>query len=235
MGVHNIDGRRDRRMAKEKKSKEYLSIHRELNRLRTAKRSHELVELPKPVRKGWKRFFVLRPDIEKSREADFFKGLLKLVNTTVYSRNQEFMAKDWKTKKIKPIPQGIHKILPKVYNALTPKQKSYFHEANEVHNKKLYLYYAIEEAWRFVYKVEPHYVTHSFVLYPEVESQYARLNNKINSELLWSKIFKAMSKQYNGGRDYIDIKTWMIEKSIDAETRKTLIECDDYFIDEIES
>ena len=58
-----------------------------------------MIPLDKPYQKGFVRFFVVRDDVKQSKDGDFFEGILKKINTYMYSDNRKFLKK--KEKKVR--------------------------------------------------------------------------------------------------------------------------------------
>lgn len=135
--MKEIDKRRQRKMDKALEERDLLRLWRKQQKLWDGSKSCNVVELDKPIRKGWFRFFVLRPDIARSPDAKILKPLLQLVNNTIHSRDGSFMQKPWNGKVKKPIVQSIsyvrHDEWNKVEKTLTIKQKSMFDKVYHQH------------------------------------------------------------------------------------------------------
>lgn len=229
--MKEIDRTRQRRIDKAKAEKELISTYRRYMRLMKAKRSMRLVELEKPVRSGYKRYFVLREDVAKSREAHIYRGLLKYVQHTIYSRDKKFLYKDYKTKKMLPmqhLPMAIdHKTWNKILaeGLLTPRQKGMFvqtwKQTNPKNPKVGYYQWVFQKDWVFTSKTEPHYKTHSLLLDPQLESEMMEVTNKIERNNLWPKIDKVLGvSSYRGWNRHHKIT--LIEKHFAAEARNIL-------------
>jgi hypothetical protein len=209
--------------------KELISIWKKKNRLMQGKRALNLVELPKPERWGYKRFFVLREDVAKSREAAFFQGILKLIQSTIISRDKKFEYKDYKTKTKKPIMQYVKDIDLRSWNKLiaegklTDKQQSFFERKwkNNPGNKGGYWVYEFKKPWVFELRKQPHYITHRILLDPKLESELTELENRIDRQNLLPKISKIMGWKY-GWRDFYDRKKMIIENATDKLLKEEL-------------
>ena len=227
-----MDARRQKRMNKDFQEKKLKSLWDRKCKLDRGKH-YDYVELPKPIRAGYKRFFVLRDDIARStKEAAIYKPLLKWMNTVVRSSNKKFMVKQWRRKNYVPITQGLHVIShsdwnKKVEPTLTLKQKSLFmkvwHPNTARRNGKTInapggeWKYIFTKPWVFVYKIEPYYHTHRILVNPQIESELKEIWNKIDTNNLWPKLYKQW-----GGRTYFDYdweSTWdrIIRKLYDRE------------------
>jgi hypothetical protein len=228
--MKDIDKSRQRR-DKAKAEKDLISTYRRYMRLMRAKRSMRLVELEKPVRSGYKRYFVLREDVAKSREANIYRGLLKYLQNTQYSRDKKFQYKDYKTKKMLPMQHFTKPIDHKTWNKivtdglLTTRQQGMFQQmwkqTNPKNPKVGYWQWVFQKEWVFAQKVEPHYKTHSLLLDPQLESEITKVSNKIERNNLWPKIDKILGRSSYGGwnRHY---KIMLIEKHFATEARNIL-------------
>lgn len=71
-------GRRRKRDALKQRDRQLLQYNRKRKELWLAWRNRGYTELTPPVMKGYIRCFVLREDVARSRDGDFFRELLKL-------------------------------------------------------------------------------------------------------------------------------------------------------------
>jgi hypothetical protein len=218
------------RMDKFENEKELISIWKKKWRLMQGKRALNWVELPKPERWGYKRFFVLREDVAKSREANFYAGILKLIQNTVLSRDKKFEYKDYKTKTKKPIMQYVKDIDLREWNKLiaagklTDKQQSFFERKwkNNPGNRGGYWTFEFKKPWVFEMKRQPHYITHRILIDPKLESELTELSNRIERQNLTPKISKIMGWKY-GWKDFYDRKKMIIENETDKLLKEELV------------
>src|SRR5574343_1113046 len=164
---------RDRsyRLQKNKEEKEIIALWRKKIRLLASRRNMNKVELEKPIRWGYKKFFTLREDIARSPDAKVYLGILPYVQNTIYCRRKDFTQKSYKTKKMVEMEHSLNSISHKKWNeiesTLTPKQKSlfekYWHQNKYAKNAGEWKYRLIK-TWMFVPKIEPHYKTHELIL-----------------------------------------------------------------------
>lgn len=226
--MKDVGKRRQKKFDKFENEKELISLWKKQARLMKGKRSLNWIELPKPERWGYKRFFVLREDIAKSREAEFYKGILKLVQNTVLCRDKKFEAKDYETKTRKPIIQHIASIGHSDWNKLdaegklTNKQKMMFTQVWKTNKggRGGYWVFEFNKPWMFVTKIQPHYITHRILINPQLESEIRELENKIERNNLWPKIGKL--KGWRSYRGYMAEKNDLIEKETDKMFKKEL-------------
>ena len=229
-----MDSRRQKRMNKDESEKKLVALWNKRTRLREGQH-YEWVQLPKPVRAGYERFFVLRDDIVRSPDVSVYRPLLQWVNTTVTSRNKDFMYKDWKTKKKKPIEQSIKSIshtdwIKKVEPTLTVKQKSMFlpvwhHNTTRRNGKTVmapggYWTYEFQKSWVFVYKIQPYFHTHAVIINPQIESELKEIYNRIETHHLWPKFIKIFGWDDNRDWDWESARQRIISRIIDKESNQ---------------
>lgn len=224
--------RRQRRLDKESEENHLISTYRRYMRLIKAKRSMRLVELEKPVRAGYKKYFVLREDVAKSREANIYRSLLKHIQHVVYSRDKKFLYKDYKTKKMLPMAHTTKPIVHRDWNKLlaesgiTTRQQAMFlqvwKQTNPKNPKQGYYQWVFQKEWVFAEKIEPHYKTHSLLLDPQLESELKEVENQIERNNLWPKIDKVLgrSNSYHGYSRHH--KNMLIEKYFTEQARNIL-------------
>lgn len=102
--------RRKRRLLKEDRDKQLLALDRERNRISKDPDYKTTVPLDEPYQKGWKRLFVLRPEIAKSDKAEFYQGILNWVNTVQYHYDKSFK----NSKRVRRWNKYYHAELPKL-------------------------------------------------------------------------------------------------------------------------
>lgn len=243
--MKDITKRRQTRLDKADNEKELLSLWKKKTRLMQGKRALNWVELPKPERSGYKRFFVLRPDVAKSREANFYSYLLNLLQNTVIARDKKFEYKDYKTKTKRPIKQEIKDITHSQWNKLieenklTAKQQLFFERKwKAIGSKSAYLggstqygwVYEFKKPWVFEFKTQPHYLTHRILLDPKLESELTELENRIERQHLTPKISKIMGWRY-GWKDFYDWKRRIIENETDKMLKREIVGFSDRYDD----
>jgi hypothetical protein len=82
--------RRKRRLQTEDRDRQLRRLEKEYKRLRKLKEELPWVPLEKPYQKGWKRLFVLRPDIQKGDKAEFYQQILDYINDVQYHYDESF-------------------------------------------------------------------------------------------------------------------------------------------------
>jgi hypothetical protein len=174
--------RQKKRMQYEDFDKRLLKLKREEDELDELERNLGYEPLIPPVQKGWKRFFVLRDDVAKSKHAEFFENILKKINTYDWSYRRDFRVRKKRYGRYK---YGIKtQQLKRLYESdffkigFTEVEKSYFYEAWELDScRKLVKTFVFSEPWRFVLRVRPNMITKIKRLDPAIESRCAEINS----------------------------------------------------------
>ncbi len=156
--------RRRKRLQKKDQEKHLLLLHREENKVRRQICNLGYEPLIPPVQKGYKRIFVLCDDVQRSKQAAFFAGLLKKINTVQYSDTKAF------TKKKRRRGRKIH--VPREQKLLSIHEWEWgqkkFTEAEAVYFEPVTVWdwsgeprtvYQFREPWRFVLRVVPNLIT----------------------------------------------------------------------------
>ncbi|WP_343687493.1 hypothetical protein [Chryseobacterium gleum] len=160
---------------KYKRSRELWKIRRNL----------PLIPLDKPYQRGFVRFFVVREDVKQSKDGDFFEGILKKINTYMYSDNRKFLKKKRKfgRKIYVEREQKLRYITSYSWNypkwELTDRERQYFEKKEDYCPvRKIFgTYYKFTEPWRFTLRVRPNMITHYKPLDLELEKEYAALDS----------------------------------------------------------
>lgn len=156
--------RRRKRLQKKDQEKHLLLLHREENKLRRQIRNLGYEPLIPPVQKGYKRIFVLRDDVQRSKQAAFFAGLLKKINTVQYSDTKAFTKKKRRRGRKIHVPRELKLLSIHAWEwgqkKLTEAEAVYF-EPVTVWDRagEPRTVYQFREPWRFVLRVVPNLIT----------------------------------------------------------------------------
>lgn len=223
------DHSRATRLGKQKQDKEAIALWRKKIRLMNSKRNMNKVELEKPIRWGYKKFFVLREDVAKGPDAKVYLGVLPYIQNTIYCKRKDFTKKSYKTKKMVEMEHSLNDISHKKFNeiseTLTLKQRSLFVKywyTTKYHSKTIggEWRYRLMKDWMFVPKIDVHYVTHQLILDPLLESELAEIENRIYRDGIWNKIVKhAFGGSYY---DRDDLRKKLIDKYYSDQTHMFL-------------
>lgn len=173
-----------KRTANTAREKQLIRLFKEERTIAKAIRDLPWVLLEQPYQKGWKRNFVLRPDIRRSHQAEFFETLLKKINTTVYSPDKSFSEKKRRKgrKYRQAIEQQLHGFYEHEWNdyrfKLTEAEKQLFYK-KECWDRsgKPYYKYVFSEPWRYVLQIRPHMITHKKMIDEELLSREKQIGN----------------------------------------------------------
>lgn len=177
---------------KYKRSKEVWNIRKNI----------PLVPLENPYQLGFVRFFVVRDDVMRSSDGEFFEELLKKINTYMYSGSRQFLKKKRKfgrriyverEQKLKRI-SSFSWSCPKF--GLTPRERLYFIKKEEYcpFRKRYDTYYEFTEPWRYILRTRPHMITHQKPIDAELEKEQAELDAYLGQH----KIVGILQKKMHG-------------------------------------
>jgi hypothetical protein len=181
------------RSARNKKRAAYEDFDKQLIRLYKEERAllkqffnRGWEPLVPPVQKGWKRLFVLRDDVARSKQADFFEAILRKINTTDYSHRKDFRVRSKRKRGrkmyvvkeqnlLKPDQDHFSKL------AFTASQQQLFHPAwfSNKYQKKPVLRYVFNEPWRFVLRVKPNMIERVRKCEPELERRLQEIGRYV--------------------------------------------------------
>ena len=142
--------RRKKRIQIEDRDKQILKLDRESKLISKDPDYKTEVLLDEPYQKGWKRLFVLRPEVAKSDKAEFYEGILDAISTVQYHYDRSFK---------RPRRKGrwhkyIFKELPRLYG-ISPYQ---WHPNRSKLNEEQRARFIKVEYWsQHYYRWEHHY------------------------------------------------------------------------------
>jgi hypothetical protein len=212
LGSRFKKSRTKKRLVKKDFDKNLIQINKKENLLYKKRKDLPLELLEKPYQQGWVRFFVVREDVKRSNDYEFYETLLNKINTYTFSNTKDF--KKSKRKYRKRIYVDREQFLKKVslteWNCpklgLTLKEKAMFtltHEWN--HTFKRYLiYYRFDESWRYVLKIRPNIITHRQSVDVILEQEISEIKNYIERNNLRHKISK-LTMSYVKYKDYYNL------------------------------
>jgi hypothetical protein len=197
------------RSLRRKKRSQRQSFHKNLLRLYKEERSISrqigslgYEELDPPVQRGWKRYFVLREDVARSKDAKFFQGILDKMNTTEYSWKKDFkVMRKHRGKKIYVVrDQELEKLWPCSFKKkkFTEKEEKYFDlvMTNERVGKHFIWLYRFQEPWRFRLKVEPNMIKRAKIKNFDLERRANEISQYLGRNNLRPKMLKVVHGRY---------------------------------------
>jgi len=201
--------RQKKRMQYEDFDKQLIQLHKEEKKLYLQKRNLGWHELDPPVQKGWVRYFILRDDVARSRQVDFFQSILKKINTNDYSWRKDFKKKKRKRgRKIYVVkPQHLLRPYENQFNKMqfNAAEKQFFREVWELDWKRQPVKrYEFVESWRYVLKIKPYLIDKVRKKDAVLESKMSEIENYLNRNYYKVRLSKVIRGyyQYKYRHDY---------------------------------
>ncbi|CAI8927438.1 hypothetical protein [Chryseobacterium sp. IT-36CA2] len=202
LSVRLISLRSRKRIIRKDVEKQIRKKYKHSKELWIIRRNIPWIPLDEPYQRGFVRFFAVREDVMRTENGFFFDGILKKINTYMYSESRKFLKKKRKFGRRIYVEreQKINRISSYLWNdpkfGLTPKERQYFLKLEKYCPiKKTYeIYYEFMEPWRFVLRVRPNIITHYKPVDFELEKEYAELE----SYLCQHKIAGIINKKIHG-------------------------------------
>lgn len=212
-GARLKTARRKRQLVKIDFDKHLIQLDKKRTELWDKKRALPLVPLKEPYQRGWERYFVLREDVARSKDALFYKTILEKINTTQYSSEKTFKKKKKRRKGVYvDRNQFLKEFSESEWNSpklvLDDKEKIHFYKRERwCSNFKRYkIHYVFNESWRYVLRVRPNMITHTKMVDEVLEQEIDQLENYITSNFLRCKIAKLVRGREKYIWDYGEIK-----------------------------
>lgn len=190
--------RRKKRLVKKDRDKQLIQLDKLHNSLRKERQNLPMIPLEHPYQKGWKRLFVLRKDVQKGPQAEFYQGILKKINDVKYHYDKSFKVKKHRRGRFQYLqrPQTLREITQQEWETnrlkLSDAEKHFFYQKEEWNDNRrcIVISYAFIEPWRFELKVEPH-IIYEVKMHDEVlEQEIKAIDNRIKENGLWPKIHR---------------------------------------------
>lgn len=144
--------------------------------------------------RGWKRYFVLRDDLAKSKQAPFFESILNKINTTHYSYRKNFTIKKRNGGKKVHVVKEQHLLCPYPFQfdqlKFSEAEKQFFEERCMLNTSagKQGRIFVFTQPWRFVLRVRPNIITKKRARDEVIESRLQQICNYIKCNALWGRI-----------------------------------------------
>lgn len=156
--------RTKQRRIKQAKDRQLLSLRRELTVIEKQIKDLGYEDLHPPIQRGWKRYFVLRPDVALGVHAAFYQQILDKINQVCICHKRDFKQKKRKMGKNNYVAINQE---PKYLNEtefakvrLSEAQKALFARVRKQNQWSGWFYcYEFMENWRFVLKTERNMIT----------------------------------------------------------------------------
>ena len=180
------------------RDKSLLRLEKEALKLWCEMQNPGFTELEYPIQKGWKRFYVLREDIAKSKEGAFYQSILDKINTVVVCKRKDFLNKSRRTKKLNPIQQHTQRFKESEFVKLnfTSRQKEMFEYKwiKEQDDEKRYRRFVYLNDWQFEFRIQKNFITHVQAHDAVLEKRLAELNKEVDSFTNYNRLQKIHGK-----------------------------------------
>jgi hypothetical protein len=197
--------RQKKRMRYKGYEKRLIKLDKERTRLRKQQRDLGWAPVNPPYQSGWKRFFVLRADVARSKQAEFFEGILKKINTYDWSYRKDFKIRRSRTGKdkykvkeqylLKPHPDHFAKL------DFTDKEKQFFYEqmSFDVRLGRYIKRYVFVEPWRFELRIRPNMISKAWMIDPVLKSREKEIEIFFERGIHERKLWKLKDGAYRWG------------------------------------
>lgn len=216
----------------ELRDKKLIRLSRRLRELNLIERKAPLIQLDKPIQKGFRKDFVLREDITRRRDSHEITRILSAINQTVYCQKEDFKVKKWHSKQMEDIPHKLRHIPANQWDRLQwpPHYKKWFTFREGVIENKwgtlIIKGYWFNYPYMFVEKVSPHIVTHIKQHFPDIEREEAEIKRFFELHNGWARL-----DHLNGNSPYW--KRWENTKDDQIEdlVREEMKQFEDNYLD----
>jgi hypothetical protein len=172
--------------------------------------SRGYVPLEPPIVKGYKRFFVLREDVARSKDAGFYQGILDKINTTMYCAEKSFRVSKRYKRRCRYIDylQQLYRPDETAFRKMGFNRRAMdcFEEVIKLdkRTKKPVKKYRFKEPWRFVLRVRPNVITQQRAEDPALLARMAEISRFLDWNNLRPRLYKIMDGRHDSRR-----KEWL--------------------------
>ncbi|PIF44030.1 hypothetical protein CLU96_0958 [Chryseobacterium sp. 52] len=235
---HRMRSARNRkRTGKKDVEKQIRQKYKRSKELWLLRRNIPWIPLEKPYQRGFVRFFVLNDEVKRSEDAALFEGILKKINTSMYSESRLFLKKRRKFGRRIYVEkaQKLNCISSYAWTdpnfGLTSGERPYFLKKEEYNpfRKRDETYYEFMEPWRFALRIRPHMITHYKPVDLDLEKEYAELKSYVEQHNIAGLIHKKIYGKSNSWKK--EYETDLIKSRKYANCIISAKELADYFED----
>jgi len=202
--------RQKKRTVRTANEKMLLRLHRERRQIWEQQRGLGYMTIDPPIVQGWKRYFVLREDVARSKNADFYQGILDKINTVQYCNRKDFKRRGRirKQKTWKPIEQTV--LLPGYFEFkklnFSEKEEALFEERQVRHKyrNELVTVMSFKEQWRFVFRVRQHLITKVKVIDAELERREKEIDDILERTNKGDELKRLLGRSVNNKKRWND-------------------------------
>jgi len=229
--------RNRKRIIKKDVEKQIRKKYKRSKELWKIKRDIPWIPLEQSYQRGFVRFFVITEEVKLTKDAEFFQGILKKINTFMYSEIRHFLKKKRKfgrriyverEQKLKSL-SSYEWNNPK--NQLTERERRYFFKRSEYcpFRKTNYDHYDFIEPWRFTLRIKPNMITHYKPVNAELEKEYAEVESYLKQHKIQGIIQKKIYGKSNSWK--MRYKSDLTESEKYFRYKMSAAKFADYFMD----
>lgn len=206
--------RRKIRDQKKGEEKRMIRLNMELDQIKNKQRNLGFVDLHPPIVRGWKRYFVLRDDVARSKYGVFYQRILDKINTTQYSWRKDFKKrkrkggkKNWIVKEQRLLELDVCQFAKAKF---TDKEAAQFDEKYVIRGwrqQKVKVFF-FKEPWRFVLRVRPNLITKVKAVDIELEKREEEISNCLDWNGIRGRYCRLIYGSANNGWGKYGIKKW---------------------------
>ncbi len=197
--------RRKKRDQKKGEERKLIRLNRERDQISDQQKSLGYVDLHPPIVRGWKRYFVLRDDVARSRHGLFYQKILDRINTTQFSWRKDFKKKkrkggkkNWVVKEQRLLELNERQFAKAKF---TEKEAVLFDEKYVIkkwwkHPEKVFVF---KEPWRFVLRVRPNLITKVKAVDIELEKRKKEIDDYLDWNGIGGRFWRLINGSANNG------------------------------------
>ncbi len=200
--------RAKKRALREHREKQLRKLDREQRELRREQRRLGYVDLEQPLMRGWKRTFVLQPDVVGGRHATFYQQVLEKINTVQYHPDRHFLAKKRIMGRKKRVPRKQHLL---TFSAAAFSRRQFtvceqrkFHTIEYWSNrtKRFETAYVFSDQWCFRLQVRPNMITKVRLESTLMEQRLQEIGNYLEGYALYGQLHRLHGRSYRWWRKF---------------------------------
>ena len=203
--------RRKRRLVKTDRDKQLIQLNRQEKALWKKQSDLPMIPLEHPYQRGWKRFFVLRKDVQESPKAEFYQSVLDKINTVEYSVDQSFKRRKRRKQRYHYVqkPQSLRHISEDNWLRnklkLTDAEKECFYRNEDwlANLWRMEVSYKFLESWRFVLVIKPRIISEVKKSDEVLQQEIAEIDAILDRNKV-SRLYNLNGKRVKYRRDYVD-------------------------------
>ena len=187
--------RQKRRLVREDRDKLLIRKHNEQKAIWAEYRNLGWVELKPPVQRGFIRFFVLRADVARTKDAPFYQKILDKINTYQWSSRGDFKRKRRRFGKkvyVEQEQQLLDVYSFEFFRRFSDQERLCFYESMTHFGKATSKVFRFADTWRFVLRIQPNMITKVRVKDLDLDKRSQELDRFFNTKRktrLWKLLY----------------------------------------------